>query len=158
MSAAMMLLGETQLHGPLGKDGKADVDDATAPANLSPRARAWMKQNSVTNEEIQQVFHIAEGEADILLPGPGKDKKEQTLNTYVLTGILQLLATGEPIFEDKTAREYCRTAGCYDSSNHSSNLRGKGNLFTGAKDKWTLTSPGLKCGADIIKELTKGKE
>jgi hypothetical protein len=155
MGAAMMLLGEAQPHAASMGGAEAAADDTIAPTNLSPRARAWMKQNGVTSDEIQQVFHVAEGVADILVNSPGKNKKEQTLNMYVLTGISQLLARGEPIFDDKTAREHCRTAGCYDPGNHSFYLKGKGNLFTNTKDKWTLTSPGLKCGAEIIKELTK---
>lgn len=155
MHAAMTLLGEAPLRGPSSGGMETAADDTIAPTDLSPRARAWMKQNSITSEEIQQVFHVAEGTADILVHSPGKNKKEQTLNMYVLTGISKLLAAGDPVFDDKTAREYCRGAGCYDAGNHSFYLKGKGNLFTNAKDKWTLTSPGLKRGAEIIKELTK---
>lgn len=155
MHAAMTLLGEAPMRtASLGGMG-ASIDDVTAPTDLSPRARAWMKQNGIISEEIQQVFHVADGAADILVHSPGKNKKEQTLNMYVLTGISKLLATGEPVFDDKTAREHCRSAGCYDAGNHSFYLKGKGNLFTSTKDKWTLTSPGLKRGAEIIKELTK---
>lgn len=150
--AVTVLLGETQPPVASGAEAPADVEGVT---DLSPRARAWMKQYGVTAEEIQQVFHVAEGTADILIHSPGKNKKEQTLNMYVLTGIAKLLATGDPIFDDKTAREFCRSAGCYDAGNHSFYMKGKGNLFTNTKDKWILTSPGLKRGAELVHGLNK---
>lgn len=154
--AAMVLLGESSSNDTFQNTtelvGTPDVTSSDIPS----RAQTWMKQNDVTNDEVQQIFHISDGTVDVLVQSPGKNKKEQTLNMYVLTGIGQLLATGEPLFEDKVARENCRTAGCYDTGNHSFYMKGKGNLFASAKDKkWTLTSPGLKKGAEIIKEIVK---
>jgi len=124
--------------------------------NLPPRARLWMKQNSVTAEQLQQVFHISENGVEVIAPHlPGKSKKEQTYSAYILTGIAQLLATGNASFEDKSARDLCERSGCYDSANHSVHLRNRGNEFTGTKEKgWTLTTPGLRGGADLVKELS----
>lgn len=74
----------------------------------------------------------------------------------MLVGIAKLLSSGDPSFDDKSARALCETSGCYDSANHAASLRDKGNEFTGTKDKgWTLTTPGLKRGAILIKELNK---
>ncbi len=155
MNAAMMLLGEAS-----PKLGAVSTDDEVgAVSNLSPRAKAWMKQNSVTNEELEQVFHMSETGTEVIASHiPGKNKKEQTYNAYILTGIAQLLATGNPSFQDKTARTLCESSGCYDSANHSAHLKDRGNEFTGTKDKgWTLTAPGLKRGAEVIKELNKSE-
>jgi hypothetical protein len=36
-------------------------------------------------------------------------------------------------------------------------MRAIGNNLAGSKDKgWKLTAPGMKKGADLIKEMTKG--
>jgi hypothetical protein len=122
--------------------------------DLPLRARAWMKQNGISTAELQEVFHVSEGSAEVIAAVPGKNKKEQTYNAYILTGVGQLLLTGNAAFSDKTARALCESSGCYDGANHSASIRDRGNEFTGAKDKgWTLTAPGLKRGAEIVKEL-----
>jgi hypothetical protein len=157
--AAMVLLGEAQSSKPLSGGVGAETTTTENLETLSPRARVWMKQNNVTSEELEQVFHMKDGAAEVIAAHiPGKNKKEQTYNAYVLTGIAQLLATGDPSFQDKSARGLCERSGCYDSANHSAHIRDKGNEFTGTKDKgWTLTAPGLKRGAEIIKELNKSE-
>jgi hypothetical protein len=150
--AAMALLGEAQTtmevnaEGPIGNLG-----------NLPPRARAWMKQNSITPDQLQQVFHLSEGVADVIAPQlPGKNNKEQTYSAYIIVGIGQLLLTGNAFFDDKTARALCEKSGCYDIANHSAHLKDRGNEFAGTKAKgWTLTAPGLKRAAEIIKEMNK---
>jgi hypothetical protein len=150
--AAMVLLGESHSTSDI------DVDpSAGSVGNLQPRARMWLKQNSITNDQLQQVFHLSDGALEVIAPHlPGKSKKEQTYNAYVLAGIGQLLLTGNASFDDKTARALCEKFGCYDSANHSAHLKDKGNEFAGTKEKgWTLTAPGLKRGADMIKDMNK---
>jgi hypothetical protein len=116
-----------------------------------------MKQNSISSEELQQVFDLSDGEAAVIAPGvPGKNNAERTISAYVLLGIARLLATGEPNFDDKSARALCESLGCYDYNNHSTYLKEKGNNFTGDKTKgWKLTAPGLKYGAVLTKALGK---
>jgi hypothetical protein len=88
---------------------------------------------------------------------PGKSSKQQTISAYILKGVAQLLATGEPTFDDKSARKLCEDLGCYSVANHALYMNSMGNSITGSKDKgWKLTAPGLKKGADLIKEMTKG--
>jgi len=78
------------------------------------------------------------------------------LNVYVMAGIAKLLEAGDPSFDDKTARDLCKSAGCFDNTNHSKYLVDKGNEFAGSKDKgWVLTAPGLKRGAALVKEISK---
>ncbi len=148
--AAMVLLGE--VSPTVGAD-----EPEGGIEGLSPRARVWMKQNSITADHLQQVFHLSDGVAEVIAPQlPGRNKKEQTYSAYIITGIGQLLLTGNASFDDKMARALCERAGCYDSANHSATLRNRGNEFTGTKDKgWTLTAPGLARGAEIIKDLSK---
>lgn len=150
--AAMALLGEATETPAAQMHVEVPVDDM---GNFSQRAQIWMKQNSITTEHLDQVFHVSDGVAEVIAPQlPGKNKKEQTYSAYILAGLSQLLLTGDASFGDKEARALCERAGCYDSANHSVTLRNRGNEFTGSKERgWTLTAPGLKRAAEIIKEL-----
>ena len=159
--AAMVLLGETQSPMTSSRDVTNGIEVVSGDGvNLPPRARAWMKQNDIKEDDLQQVFHLTENGAEVIAAHiPGKKKKGQTYNAYILTGIAQMLATGNPIFQDKAARALCESSGCYDNANHSAHIKGRGNEFTGTKEKgWTLTAPGLKRGAELIKELNKKEE
>jgi hypothetical protein len=153
--ASLALLGDEgvipgEKGGPEGGEQDQGEDNG-----LPPRARAWMKQNDVTIDEIQQTFHMGDGVAEVIASDiPGKNGKEKTLAAYILAGIAGLLATGNAAFDDNSARGVCRSSGCFNLANHAAYLKEKGNEFTGSKENgWTLTMPGLKRGAAIVKEL-----
>lgn len=150
--AAMVMLGEA----PTIKSDTPEAPGVTMEG-MGARARAWLRQNSITPEQLEQVFHIADGDIEVIAPQLlGRNKKEQMYVAYILTGVGQLLRSDAPSFDDKSARALCERSGCYDSANHASHLKDRGNEFTGSKDKgWTLTAPGLKRGADIIKDISK---
>lgn len=153
IGAALALLGDPQPKIATQSVAGSEVNGGEL-GDLPPRARSWMSQNAVSSADLQQVFHLANGEAEVIATVPGRNKKEQTYNAYVLTGLGQLLVTGAPAFTDKAARALCEASGCYDSANHATHIKDKGNEFTGSKDKgWTLTAPGLKRAAELIKEL-----
>lgn len=151
--ASLTLLGEAVS----GKELTENEGESDGAQSLNARAKSWVKQHGISLDELQQVFHVANGSMSVIAADiPGKKKKQQTLNAYVLLGISKLLSTGNPTFDDKEARELCESSGCYDKTNHATHLKGKGSLFTGGKDKgWTLTNPGLKHGVSLIKELSK---
>lgn len=125
---------------------------------LPSRAMLWMKQNDVSADQLENVFHLAGGEADLILADiPGKTTKDKVLNVYILAGVSQLLISGEPTFTDKFARDMCSSTGCLDTTNHAKYLAAKGNEFSGSKDRgWMLTSPGLKKAAALVKEAEAG--
>jgi hypothetical protein len=157
IKASLTLLGETNpTDARPGSDGAGSEVDGEA-SGMQARARAWMKQPLITIEELQQVFHFENGTAEIIAGDiPGKNKKEKTLNAYVLTGLGKFLSTGASAFDDKSARALCVASGCYDDSNHSSIIKEKGNEFAGTKDSgWTLTAPGLKRAAALVKDIAK---
>jgi hypothetical protein len=159
--ASMTLLGETTFD--LSSDGGANSGNgggkptSTLPG-LSPKANAWIKQNGLTVAQLEQVFDIDGGSAGVIAGSvPGKSSKDQTIAAYVLRGVAQLLATGDPTFDDKSARKLCEDLGCYNSANHAVYMNAIGNSIAGSKDKgWKLTAPGMKKGADLIKDMTKG--
>jgi hypothetical protein len=154
--SAMIWLDDNQ---PGTVSGSGDQEEVNEPAGeigaLPLRARTWMKQNGISASQLQHVFHITKEGVEIIAGVPGRNKKEQTYNAYILTGLGQLLRAGNPTFQDKEARALCESSGCYDSANHSVHIKNKGNEFTGTKDKgWTLTVPGLRRAGEIVKELS----
>ncbi len=105
--AALTLLGDALVQNSVGSKLGHHESGSNADSIFPSRAHAWMKQYSISPENIQQVFHLVDGTAQVIASRiPGK-KKEQTLNVYILAGIAQLLATGDPTFDDKTARSLC---------------------------------------------------
>lgn len=160
IAAAKTLLGDALEDGSqtrADKSGSKEHEDDII--STSGKAKTWQKQNDIATAQLGQVFHVADGQAEVIAGEiPGKNKKEKTLNAYVLAGLAKLIATGSPNFSDKEARALCNTAGCYDGPNHAATLRAKGNWFTGSKDKgWILTTPGLKHAAALIKDLSADK-
>jgi hypothetical protein len=158
VGAAMLFLGEMapKQHRIVSIDA-ADNDGGDSGGDYSPHIIRWMKQNGVSAEELDRAFHFNDGGTFDLLHAPGKSKKEQTLNTYILTGLGKYLTTKERAFDDGTARGFCETIGCYDPANHAVYIKNSGPEFTGDKRKgFSLTNIGLKQGAVLVKEITGG--
>lgn len=152
--ATMTLLGEpVPKFEKFTADEKEEIGEETG--HLTPKARVWIHQNSLTTEQLQQIFHMEDSGAEVIASEiPGKNNREKVRNVYVLVGIAQLLSNGETKFDDKSAREHCERYGVYDSTNHAKYMKG-GNEFTGSRAKgWTLTAPGLKHGAQLISAMT----
>lgn len=159
IQASLTLLGEgsPSFSTDVKKEEHAGQKDTASVAGMPPKASAWVRQNGLTIAQIEQVFDI-EGDPVTLIAGaiPGRTPKHQTIAAYVLQGITQLLATGDPTFDDKSARKLCQDLGCYDSTNHAKYVEALGNNITGSKDKgWKLTAPGMKKGANLVEEITK---
>lgn len=153
IQASLVLLGDAPVvaaaHGP-------DAGEEAADASLSPRARAWARQNGLSSEELQQTFHIEGSDCHLIVSEiPGKANRDRVRNAYLLAGAARLIATGEPKFDDREARDLCDRFGFFDPTNHSKYVKG-GNEFTGSKERgWTLTAPGLKQVALLISEFTR---
>jgi hypothetical protein len=157
VNAAMMFLGETMVPKPKPAGGGAaeeDHDDGAGGDHPVHRSK-WMKQYGVSAEELDQVFHFNSDGSFDLLDAPGKSKKEQMLNTYILAGLGKYLSSGgDRGFDDATARQFCETIRCYDQANHAAHLKNRGPEFTGDKNKgYSLTNPGVKRGAALVKEV-----
>jgi hypothetical protein len=149
INGALAMLGDKGLA--LGKSADAEGDDDTN-SDYPAKARRWMKQNAVTEAQLSQVFH----DGEIIASMPSAHKTENAVSIYVLSGIAKLLATGEPKFDDSTARAACKSHNCLDQGNHSKTVKGSKNLLTGStKAGYTLTAPGLKHGADLIKQIAQ---
>lgn len=163
VAAAMMFLGEAALQRPrheasaTNTDTDTDNNDDDGGTGYAPQIAKWMKQNDVSAEELDQVFHFNQDGTFDLLHAPGKSKREQTLNTYTLTGLGKYLAANDRSFDDATARSFCETIGCFDAGNHATILKNKGGEFSGDKTKgYSLTNVGIKRGAVLVKEVAGG--
>jgi hypothetical protein len=159
IKAVLTILGEgSSSSSGNGSGGAHNSGEAgQGLSGTSPRSKTWMQQNGLTADQIEQVFDLTTGEV-IASEVPGKSDKEKTYNAYVLLGIGRLLASGDASFDDKSARKLCESLGCFIRANHSRYMSEKPNVLIGTKEKgWKVTAPGLVRGADVVKELTKGK-
>ncbi len=159
IKAAFMLMGDTEVLGSdKGSAGSGTEEDTfTEGLNLEPRVKNWMKQNNLTLDALQQVFHFGEGGKIEIIANeiPGKSEREKTHSAYILVGISNFIESGQLIFDDKIARNLCENLGCLNKGNHASYLKAIGNVLTGSKEKgWTLTAPGMKQAVIILKEMT----
>jgi hypothetical protein len=152
ISATLVLLGERPVAANRSRSEEILIHSDN---DLPQRAQLWAKQNQLDFDTIEQVFHIKGSEVSFIAHEvPGKNGKEKTLNAYILAGIARFLSSGEPLFDDNLARTLCRNIGCYNNANHALYLKNKGNEMSGSKEKgWILTTPGLKRGATLVKEL-----
>lgn len=164
VGAAMLFLGETSVSPPklkqkISASEDGDEGEDTDEGDYSPHITKWMKQNDVSPEELDQVFHFGDEGTFDLLHSPGKSKKEQTTNTYTLTGLGKYLAANDRSFDDAVARGFCETIGCFDSTNHATYVRKNKGEFSGDKTKgYSLTNVGVKRGAALVKEVAGGKK
>jgi hypothetical protein len=155
IQAALTVCGDPALDAADG--ATAAVGQTSGPANanvpgIHAAGAAWMQRSGLTLHDIQQVIHIDDSTAS-LLSAVGKGKRQQTINTYLLTGVVSLLSTGKAEFTDETARTNCESLGCYDMPNHGKTLKnGFDNKLTGSKKAgWKLTAPGLSAAAALLK-------
>jgi hypothetical protein len=163
IDAALVILGDT----PRGDSPRTSDYDHRNPRGgdrdgwpTHSKLRTWMKQNSISSDQLAELFHLEGGKATVIASSvSGAKGGEKTRNAYLLQGLAGLIETGEPAFADDAARELCRTLGCYDKNNHSNYMRAIGNRVTGSKSAgWKLTIPGLVAAAVIVKATAGGNE
>lgn len=150
VQAAMTLLGEEPIKTSLQIE-----EVAIGTEHLNTRVRAWMKQNEISMDQLQQAFLIENGNAEVIATIPGSNKKEQTRNAYILTGVGRFALTGEQKFDDASARSLCQRFGFYDSANHAKSTKGNSEFTGSSQSGWTITQPGLKAGAALVKTIAR---
>lgn len=156
VGAALTFLGDgPRAFLPTGSEREPDLGVNGDGNEFPARAITWMKQNGISAEQIESVFHIASGVAELIAEVPGASFREKTLNVYSLAGLGMLLSQGDLSFPDEHARKMCEAAGCYNAGNHATYLKEKGAGLAGDKAKgWSLTGPGLKQVAELVKEMS----
>lgn len=160
ISAAMIVFGQPAATHPTGPATYGGQEEMLNVSGVSPKATAWMSKYSVTEAQLEHVFSVDADSVDVIAAKlPGKSKRQQTVQAYLLCGLKSYLRSGEVTFTDKEARDICDKVGCYDVANHSNYLKAFGNFISGGKDQgWRLTNPGLSEVAKVIKELDEGSD
>ena len=122
---------------------------------LPPKAARWMMQNKISVERIEDFFHIDARDAEVILVDlPGRSRREQTGNCYLLAGVRSLLASGEPNISEAEVIALCKRYKCHDSTNHATYRRQSSNYLAGDKDRgFVLSAPGLRAAAELIRSI-----
>ena len=152
ISAAKILLAESATS-PEAANHQSQTEHVAD--GIATKAATWLRKNHISHEQLDQVFSIEDKTFDVIAAKmPGKSKRQQTVEAYIICGLKSFLQTGEPNFTDKEARQLCQMIGCYDQPNHYNYIRAFGNRIGGSKDSgWKLTNPGLTDAAQLIKHL-----
>lgn len=158
IKSALAIFGESAPTKPSKPDAleQQESDGRQTPIDgISQKAAAWLKKNSISQEQLDNVFSIDSEAIDIIASKlPATDRQEQVVQAYILSGLAKFLRTGELNFLDNDARKICDRAGCYNKDNHAKSFKNFGNRISGSKDGgWRLTNPGLDDAAKIIKQL-----
>jgi hypothetical protein len=157
ISAAKILLADSTSSS-TSEDHQRSHGDAGGESidGFSGKAVSWTRKNGLSREQLDQLFSIEDNTFDVIAAKmPGRSKRQQTVEAYIMCGLKSFLQTGEPNFTDKEGRQLCQKVGCYDSPNHYNHIKAFGNRIGGSKDGgWKLTNPGLSEAARIVKELT----
>jgi hypothetical protein len=153
--AAMLFLQEDSPGPKETYTDSAAKESVDNEVNLPPESVSWLRKNKLTIDDLLQVFHFQKDGTFEILDAPGKSKKEQTIHTYILTGLGCFLAKRVREFDDELARKFCSRVGCYDRPNHSTYLKeGKGSNLSGDKSKgYTITSPGLNKSVELVRQV-----
>lgn len=159
ISAAMTILGQPVAGHVAAPQSVQPTTQSINPGGMlgiSPRASVWVARNGITREQLDHIFSIDENGVEVIASSmPGKSKRQQTVQAFVLCGLKSFLLAGELSFTDKEARQLCEKVGCYDVANHSNYMKAFDNLLAGSREAgWRLTNPGLSQAAAIVKELT----
>lgn len=158
IAAAMILLGESAPTEPEVQANAPYSQQSQLSDGIHPKALQWMSKNGVERPQLDHVFSIEPGLIEVIAAKlPGKSKRQQTVNAYVLCGLKSFLSTGDTGFTDKDAREICARIGCYDIANHSNYMKAFGNFISGTKDSgWRITFPGLAQAVKVVKDSGSG--
>jgi hypothetical protein len=140
--------------------GEADsslLEEPLTVGDIAREGRQWMKRYNINEDILTRVFDIDDGKVRLIAHVPGNSGRAQTLNAYVVQGLISLLSSGKAMFDDKDARQLCKDGGFHDEANHSAHLKALGRNVTGSKQNgWKLTTPGEEKAAELVREMANG--
>jgi hypothetical protein len=163
LQAVLTMLGEGIAAPRTGLTAPSGLASASSPVaeetnlNLGPKASSWVSRYQLTAAELGTVFHIMNGQAEVIASGaPGTTKKERTVNCYLLAGIAALLTRDAADFTERDAIALCRHLSAYDRNNHPTNRHAVGSRMTGSREAgFSLTASGLSAAADVVRQAGK---
>ena len=119
-------------------------------------APAFFARQNITEEEWQKVFHF-DGTTYSIIVDDLKEttKSKKQVNLALLEGIKELLTGGVATIVKDDLIELCKKYDAYDSSNFASHMKKQKSLFLARGDNWSLTKPGEKRAAEVVKDLSQ---
>ncbi|WP_440641197.1 hypothetical protein ACSHT2_08660 [Bradyrhizobium sp. PUT101] len=136
-----------------------EPNDTVQETPVSSKGALWMRQNGLTALHLSEVFHFEDSGAEIIASEvPGSSTRDKVKNAYVLLGLSNFLVNGTPTVGDKAGRSVCERFGIYDKTNHSKAFKGGNELTGSANAGWTVTAPGLRHAATLVKQISKSDD
>src|SRR5947209_723540 len=87
VQASLTLLGESSITA-VRTSSDDRGEEAGGNLDVPIRAKTWIRQNDLSDDQLVQVFHFDNGSAEVITPSiPGKNNRERVRNAYVLLGI-----------------------------------------------------------------------
>lgn len=163
LQGVLGLLGDPAVSEGSPTPGAANTISGFGPQASSrhvtgAKAQAWMRKHALTDELLERVFDF-DGQCELIASPPGTNKREQTINAYVLIGVQHFLQSDDSKFSDAAAVALCKRLGCYDQANHALTRSRFGNRLSGSKDSgYALTVPGLDQAAALVKTIASAGE
>ena len=119
-------------------------------------APAFFARQNITEEEWQKVFHF-DGTTYSIIVDDLKEttKSKKQVNLALLEGIKELLTGGVATIVRDDLIELCKKYYAYDSSNFAAHMKKQKSLFLARGDNWSLTKPGEKRAAEVVKDLSQ---
>src|SRR5260370_27749794 len=105
VDAALTMLGEpaTDTRSP---KGVIQERESTPVDGFSEMGKAWIRKNDLDASALVETFHSDNGRVQLILASLlGRSKREQTRDTYLLTGVAAFFETGSAEFTDEVARK-----------------------------------------------------
>lgn len=161
INAALTFLGDHNATVKLTQQHQRAVGThhAESDGDHPPDRASRMKKHSIPVEHVDSVYHFREDGTFDIIKVPGKSKRERTLSAYAIVGLGTYLGADKKDFTDVDARKVCEDQNCYDPANHAATMREEHPAFVGDKNKgWSLTTPGIRIAAGLLKEVAEAAE
>lgn len=134
--------------------------ESAIPAAVLPRFRNTAKRIGVGLDKLESLFDFSADPFSLhAVNVPGKNSADKTRNVALLAAARSYLATGAWSADWQEIKSLCVDHNCYDSANHSMNLKkGAGSWFKSvdAGKPVELSSGGIKEAEKFLKSLADG--
>jgi hypothetical protein len=129
-------------------------------SDIHTKAKALIKNNGMTIEDINNLFYKEGGEFKPLFDDLKTTKMaDSQIRLALLEALKNALKDGEFRFSIETVRSLCDTHKCYDKSNFAANFRNNKSLFADEYKKGAteiqLSPQGKKELSRIVEEIAR---
>src|SRR5438093_12887919 len=93
ISAARILLADSTSSSISATHKEAPIEaNREFIEGIAPRAAGWLRKNHLGREQLDQIFSIEDNTFDVIAAKmPGKSKRQQTVEAYIICGIKSFL-------------------------------------------------------------------